>query len=183
MIIRHVVPFIATALFMLPACTSIDVKTDFDPSADFSKFQTFAFAGLTDINKGGVLDNSLMRKRLEPIVGRELESKGLRHVGIDQNPDLLVHYWVGVAEKQQVQSYGAAGPVPYRWGGGYGGVTTYNYKEGTLVIDLVEARKKELAWRATMVADVADSTQDNIDLVNKAVAKAFKDYPPTKSAP
>src|SRR5262245_51189733 len=101
MIIRHIVPFIATMLFTLQACTSIDVKTDFDPSADFSKFHTFAFAGVTDINKGGILDNSLMRKRLESIVGRELESKGLQHVGIDQNPDLLVHYWVGVAEKQQ----------------------------------------------------------------------------------
>jgi CubicO group peptidase (beta-lactamase class C family) len=182
MIMRHI-PFLATALFTLQACTSIDVKTDFDPSADFSKFHTFAFAGGTDINKGGILDNSLMRKRMESIVGRELESKGLQQVGVDHNPDLLVHYWVGVAEKQQIQSYGPAGPRAYRWGGGYGGVTTYNYEEGTLVVDLVEARKKELAWRATMVADLADSTQDNMELVNKAITKAFKDYPPTKSAP
>ncbi len=62
-------------------------------------------------------------------------------------------------------------------------MTTSDYKEGTLVVDLVETRKKESAWRATMVADLEDSTQDNMELVNKAITKAFKEYPPTKSAP
>ena len=49
---------LAMALFWGQACTTIDVKTDFDPSADFTKFHTFAFAGLTDITKTGLLDNS-----------------------------------------------------------------------------------------------------------------------------
>ncbi len=183
MITRYIVSFIATGLVTLQACTSIDVKTDFDPSADFSKFHTFAFAGLTDANRGGVLDHSVMRERIESIVARELTSKGLQQVGIDQNPDLLVHYWVGIEGKQQVQNFGPAGPRARRWGGASDRVTTSDYKEGTLVVDLVETRKNEPVWRATMVADLTDSTQDNIELGNKAITKAFKDYPPTKSAP
>jgi hypothetical protein len=72
-------------------CTGPDVKTDFDPSADFSKFHTFAFLGLTDINReGDILDNSLTRKRIESIVARELTKKGLQQVEVGQHPDLLV---------------------------------------------------------------------------------------------
>ena len=94
---------LAMALFCAQACTSIDVKTDFDPSTDFTRFHTFAFAGLTDITKTGLLDNSLTRKRIETGVSRELTKKGLREVKMDERPDLLVHYWLGTKDKQRVQ--------------------------------------------------------------------------------
>ena len=168
------------------ACTSIDVRTDFDPAANFTKFKTFAFAGLTETNKGSVFDNSLTRKRIESAVGRELTGKGLQQVGLDQNPDLLVHYWIGVQEKQRVQGTGPTGGYGWRAGygsgPGYGTVMTYEYKEGTLILDLVEPAMKELVWRATMVANLEESTQENIELGKKAIAKAFEQYPPTKAA-
>jgi len=135
--IRRIVFNVVIVLLWCHACTSIDVKTDFDPTADFTRFKTFAFAGLTDMNKGGILDNSLTRKRIESIVARELTSKGLQQVELDQHPDLLVHYWVGVKEKQQLESTGPTGGV-YGWrrgyggGVGYSGAITYEYKEGTL---------------------------------------------------
>jgi hypothetical protein len=183
----------AIALFILfsctlSGCTTIDVKTDFDPSVDFTRFHTFAFAGLTDLNMGGVLDNSLMRKRIETIIARELSHKGLRHVALDEHPDLLVHYWVRIKEKQRIEGTGPAvgaygGRGGYGWGAGYGGgVTTYEYKEGTLITDLVEPGKKELVWRATMVANLEDTTQGNIKLGEEAIARAFEDYPPKATA-
>jgi hypothetical protein len=51
------------------------------------------------------------------------------------------------------------------------------------VVDLVEPAKKELQWRATMVAILEDTTEENIELGNKAIAKAFENYPPKKLAP
>ena len=182
-------------LFCAQACTTIDVKTDFDPSADFTRFHTFAFAGLTDITKTGLLDNSLTRKRIEAGVSRELTKKGLREVKMDEHPDLLVHYWLGTKDKQRVQGtasgpnagyYGAGGGYyggGYGWGANYTTVTTYDYTEGTLVVDLVEPVKKELQWRATMVAILADTAQENTELGNKAIIKAFENYPPKKNGP
>src|SRR5678809_173568 len=87
-------------------CVGPKVRTDFDPAADFTTFRTYAFTGLTDLNQGGVLNNSLMRKRLEQMVGEQLSKKGLRQVGLDGHPDLLVHYWVTVKEKQRIESTG-----------------------------------------------------------------------------
>ena len=181
--------YLAMAWLCLQACTSIDVKTDFDPSADFTRFHTFAFAGLTDITKTGLLDNSLTRKRIEMGVSRELTKKGLQEVKLDEHPDLLVNYWLGTKDKQRVQGTGGPGygggyyGGGYGWGASYSTVTTYEYTEGTLVVDLVEPTNKELQWRATMVANLEDTTEENIELGNKAITKAFENYPPKKKTP
>jgi hypothetical protein len=173
----------------LPACQSFKVKTDHDPTADFSSFKTFAFAGPAEVNRGGIYDNSLMRKRIESAVARELTGKGLRQVPVDELQDLLVHYWVNVEDKQRLQSTGptvgmARYPGGYGWGAGYGGgVTTYEYKEGTLILDLIEPAKKQLVWRATIVGTLQDSTKDNVELGNRAIAEAFESYPPGTKAP
>jgi hypothetical protein len=174
----------------LSSCSAFKVQTDHDPTADFSSFKTFAFAGPAEMNKGGIYDNSLMQKRIESAVARELVGKGLRQVSLDEPQDLRVHYWVNVQDKQRLESGGtsigvARGPYGgYGWGAGYGGgVTTVDYKEGTLILDLIEPAKKQLVWRATIVGTLQESTKDNVELGNKAIAKAFESYPPQVQAP
>ena len=83
-------------VFSLSACNAFQVKTDYDQTADFASFKTFAFAGPAEMNKGGIYDNSLMQKRIESAVVRELVGKGLRQVSLDEPQDLRVHYWVNV---------------------------------------------------------------------------------------
>jgi len=162
-------------------CTGPKVRTDFDPGADFTTFRSYAFAGMSDLNQSGALNNSLLRKRLEAMVGQQLSSKGLRQVGLEEHPDLLVHYWVTVKDKQRIQSTGPmVGPYGRR---GYGEVTTYDYEEGTLIIDLVTPSKNELVWRGNIVSTLADSKEENMQMVNKAIAKAFEDYPPKSKNP
>ncbi len=181
-----------SALFLLilglSACTTFDVKTDHDPTADFTTFRKFTFMGLVDAEKGQTYDNSLMHKRIEAAVARELTGKGLQQVDLSQHPDLLAYYWYSAKDKQRIQStgptggvYGYRGGYGYGWGAGYGGtVSTYEYTEGTLVLDLVEPTKKELVWRATIVGTLQDTPKENIELGNKAIAKAFERYPPHK---
>ena len=178
---RFLITWLALGLLSAGGCMGPDVRTDFDPSAEFSVFHTFAFTGLTDRDQGGVLENSLLRKRIEEMVGQQLIAKGLRQVGSENHPDLLVHFWVGVKDKQRVESTGPYGGR-YGWRAGYygGGVTTYEYQEGTLIVDLAESSKKELVWRATIVGTLKDSPEKNVEMANKGVAKAFENYPPAK---
>ena len=102
----------------LSACNEFKVQTDHDATADFTTFKTFAFAGLADVNKGGIYDNTLMDKRIESAVVRELTAKGLRQVGVDDPQDLLVQYWVNVQDKQRLESGGTSVGVAR---GPYGG--------------------------------------------------------------
>jgi hypothetical protein len=98
---------------------------------------------------------------------------------------------VTIKEKQRVES---TGPMvdPYGRRGygvdpygrrGYGVVTTYDYQEGTLIVDLVTPSKDELVWRGSIVSILADSKEENIDMVHRAIAKAFEDYPPKRKNP
>jgi hypothetical protein len=183
--IRCLIAWLALGLFATAGCVGPKVQTDFDPAAEFSGFHTYAFTGMTDRDQGGVLDNSLLRKRIEEMVGQQLTAKGLRQVGLEDHPDLLVHFWVGVKDKQQVESTGVMGGGyggGYGWRTGYygGNVTTFQYQEGTLVVDLAESSKKELVWRATIVGTLADSSEKNVEIAKAGVAKAFEDYPPAK---
>ena len=129
---------------------------------------------------------------------------------MEDRPDLLVHIFFGVKDKQHVQSTGMTpglyGPG-YGWGPGYYGggpgyygrqvetyeyhdgewdrvnsnrVTTYEERVGTLIVDLAVSSKKELVWRAVIKAALGDNLEENFKMANKGVAKAFKDYPPGK---
>ena len=174
--IRFVIMWLTLTVLTAGGCVRPDVRTDFDSSAEFSAYRTYAFTGLTDRDQGGVLDNSLLRKRIEDMVRQQLTAKGLRQVDVDEHPDLLVHFWVGVKEKEVVESTGPmVGPYGRR---GYGGVTTYQYKEGTLIIDLMTPPKNDLVWRGSIVGILSNAKEENVQIVNQGISKAFEDYPP-----
>jgi hypothetical protein len=209
--IRLLIAGLALGLLAVGGCAEWPkVVTDFDSSVEFSAFRTFAFSGITDRGKEvGPSDNSPLRGRIKQMVDEQLAAKGLRQVGVEERPDLLVHIFFGVKDKQRVQSTGmtpglygpgyGAGPGYYGGGTGYGrqveayqyqdgewepvklnGVTTYEERVGTLIVDLAHSSKKELVWRAVIRAALGDNLEENFKMANKGVAKAFKDYPPAK---
>jgi hypothetical protein len=66
-------------------------------------------------------------------------------------------------------------------GGGFGESTTTeeDYKEGTLVIDLYDAKTKQLIWRGSTQGMVSDKAEKNEKNLEKGVAKMFKKFPPS----
>ena len=92
---------------------------------------------------------------MKEMVDEQLAAKGVRQVGLEDRPDLLVHLLFGVNE-------------------------TREFQEATLVVNLAESSKKKLVWRAVIRETVGDDLGKNFQMVNKGVAKAFKDYPSAK---
>ena len=181
---RFLIVWLTLTLFMVGGCVGPDVRIYYKSSAEFSAFRTFAFTGLTDRDQGGVLDNSLLRKRIEEMVRQQMTAKGLRQVGVEEHPDLLVNLWGGVKQKERVESTGpmmgpyaapSAGPSAMP---GSGTFTTYNYEEGTLMIDLMTPPKNDVVWRGSIVGILSNAKEENVQMVNKGIVKAFKDYPP-----
>jgi len=191
---RFLIAWLALGLLAAGGCTAGPmVVTDYDPSAEFSAFGTFAYSGMTDRGyEVGASDTSPLRRRIIEMVVRQLAAKGLRQVRVEDRPDLLVHLFFGVKDQQLVESTGMA---PGRYSGL--NVTAYAYYDGdwvpvrpreitdedhvgALIVDLAESSKKKLVWRAVIRAVLDDYLEKNFEMAEKGVAKAFKDYPPAK---
>lgn len=192
--IRFLVAWLALGLLAAGGCAEgPKVVTDLDASAEFSAFRTFAFSGITDRGyEVGASDNSPLKRRIQDMVDEQLAAKGVRQVSLEDRPDLLVHLFFGVKDKQRAQNTGMRPGLSGRHVTTYAyhdgdwvpvkssGATTYEDHEGTLIVDLAESSKKKLVWRAVIRAVLGDSLEENFELANKGIAKAFKDYPAAK---
>jgi hypothetical protein len=168
-------------------------RTDFDPTADFARYHTYYWAGGKEANGRSGLENSLIDKRIKDIIGTQLWARGLGEVAENAKPDLVVLYWIGAREKTSVEtappSTMSAKAVwnhydPYwggRWGRTYDEVVLHNYTEGTLIVDLIDAATKELAWRAYLVQTVYNDPQKTARSAEANAMTAFAQYPPAKN--
>ena len=188
------IALLVAASLALSACSvRYDVRTDFDPEADFARFHSYAFAPRPKQDTPDILDNSLVRKRLEGMFRAHLAAHGLAPAAPDA-ADLVVRYWVTSEQKTEVSAVPASpfmyGPAPYgygypgpywggRWGSMYDDVIVRDYTEGTLVLDLVDRAKDELVWRAYVIGTLHRDRETVYQLVDEALARAFRELPPT----
>lgn len=153
------------------------VSFDFDKSANFSTFKTFAF------KEGTKSGNPLVDERIMNAITASLGAKGLTRN--DAHPDLYVVTHLTFDKQKDISAYSTNsgyGPYGWNWGGGWG-TTDVRVREiliGTLIIDLVDAGKGELVWRGMGVREVKQQNKPaKIDKnVNDAVSKILKNYPP-----
>ena len=147
------------------------VNTEFDESADFSKYKTFVWKGARINSKHPSLDNSLVEKHIQRAVIARLTAKGLTET--PDHPDLFVHCFLGARNQRDVEL------APAGWRGRGTRRVAYRYTQGTLVIDLRDAARRELVWRATCVDTASDPAKIEKRIDND-VAKAFDKFPPKK---
>lgn len=149
------------------------VTYDFDKSASFSKFKTYAWV------RGTELDDRLNHARIVAAVDTQLLGKGgLMRVEPTANPDLLVAYHASFQRDLQINGSGWGG---YRFGGSRTGTArTEEIVVGTLVVDIVDAHTKTIVWRGIASKDLdPDAKPEKREKnINTAAAKLFKNYPP-----
>jgi hypothetical protein len=174
-------------LFALPAAAK--VATDFDPSLDFSKYKTFAYIGGVENLDRMQMNPDLLGNRIHRSVTRELTSKGLREVTPEENPDLVVRYWVDTQVDANVSTgsstnWGVYGSYyGYHWGSIYSSMTAYSTRQGTLGIELINAKTKDLAWRMFASAKLYHTDPDKIwKTADDNIKNAFNGYPPSPKA-
>lgn len=173
------------ALLLGPGgCTTtsrVGVTNDFDHAVNFRAYKTWAwYPQQPSDTEGGPAKGyeSFLDKRLRAAVTTEMTQKGLAEV--DKAPDIYVAYSARVEDKQQVSPYYNGLGYPYGYGYGYYGRNyspVTQYKAGTVVIDIIDARRKELAWRGTGQAQVNQNTIDEVE-THRIVNGILSTYPP-----
>ncbi|MCB0344865.1 MAG: DUF4136 domain-containing protein [Bdellovibrionales bacterium] len=179
---------IVLLLFAAACSGSLKIRHDFDDDADFSGYKTYDWIEqpmpTTGSAQSAKMRNDLLDKRVKAAVDKQLAAKGLIHDSA--NPALKVTYFTGVDEKLQVFDRG------YSYGGYYGArhgyvgmgvpaVDVYQYKVGTLIIDLIDSKTKKLVWRGSAegVVDEDADAAEREQKVNEAVSKILAAYPPS----
>lgn len=175
--------------FGLAGCATsanVGVSSDFDHAVNFRNYHTWAwYPKQASDTEGGPAQGyeSFTDQRIRDAVAKDLATKGL--MPATSEPDVYVAYSVRVENKQQVASGYPYSPYGYGYGGyGYGGFggypyggRSYNYKAGTVVIDIVDARRKELAWRGTGQAQLDQNSISEAETY-RIVNSVLSNYPP-----
>ena len=179
---RHVAVLLV-ALLLAACATGPRVRTDYDPSADFSRYRTWGFYKPIAMEESGY--STWISDRIKDNVRREMEARGYRYA--ESDPDLQVNFQGIVREKTDVwsvprtdyqyfysyrrRSYFA---VPF-W---YDETQVNQYTEGTLTVDLVDAERNRMVWTGAAIGRVTRKTpQERLAEVDTAIASIFAQYP------
>jgi hypothetical protein len=166
---------LATGLALIGSgAAAQDVSYDYDKGADFSRLRTYAWV------PGHSLKDELNHKRVVAAIDAELASKGLVRVEPGANPDMLVAYHATFDKDLRITAF-SSGWGGYRFGGTRSGSATIDtILNGTLVVDIVEAKTGSIVWRgvASKEVDVKADPEKRDKNIRKAAEKLLKSYPP-----
>ena len=187
---KKLVYLFMVALTATSCGSGVKVTSDYDKTADFSKYSTFEYYGWSD-NSDQIL-TQFDKERIESAFGREFNDRGWNLV--QSNGDAVVSLYIVVDQKTSYTSYtnhyntgmygGMYAPMyGYGYGPGMGfgtstTTTTQNdYLVGTLIVDVFDAKSKKHIWQGIGSGTVNENTKKREERINDAVAKIMKAFP------
>jgi hypothetical protein len=165
--------------FILTSCSSVYVNTDYDKKANFESYKTYAY-NKSSIDKLEISD--LDKKRILYALDAAIPTKGFSK---SENPDVLIN--VFTKERERVNVYNNMGWGPgwglgwgwgIGWGMGMGFTQTTTTPEGTLYIDIVDAKTKELVWQGIGTGYLTTNFEKKDERIAEFVSKILEKYPP-----
>jgi len=170
------------AALALAACTTLRVGSDYDHTASFAAYHSFAWLGRTQYGTR----NPLVVQRARDAIQAELTGKGFSYVSEGAAADFVVDFTIGARERVDVRSY----PAPYAgwyvgypqwWGYPYWGseVDVQQYREGTLAIDLFDAHSHKPVWHGWAKKELTKSDLERSEApIREAVKALLASFPP-----
>jgi hypothetical protein len=164
---------------------------DYRRDVNFAGIRTFAFKATPPMDpvasKTTTYDSPLVRERTNAAIAAQLESRGMRHV--NENPDVYI-----VTRRSFEVETNYYGPYGYGWGpyasvgygpyyggawGGWGGWDMYSWLEGSLTVDMEDARSGALLWRGIETKRVHQTSKPakRDKRVFEEVKDVFKHFP------
>ncbi|MEO8237171.1 MAG: DUF4136 domain-containing protein [Flavobacterium sp.] len=166
-------------LLILTSCSTVSVYSDYDKNVDFASYKTYAFFK-PGIDKVEISD--LDKRRILHAIDTQMQAKGFTK---SESPDILINIFTKSREQVNVNQFNAGWGYGWGWGWNpymmYGGQTSVSTStEGTLYIDLIDAKKKEMIWQGEGIGTLTKNVDKKDEKVNEFVAKILAQYPPVK---
>lgn len=161
-----------TLAVVLTGCASTEVGSYVARGADLHSRRTYSWGPVEERSTGDPrLDNNpFFQQRVQTAVDAQLASRGFEKTA--SPPHFLVHFHASVAQEIQIS--------PSEHGVACEECRPEVYDEGTLLIDLVDARTGLLAWRGWAKGGI-DGVIDNQawmeQRIDEAVARIMRELP------
>jgi hypothetical protein len=162
-------------LIGLSSCSIMKVYSDFDRDLSVKNYSTVGWPEdrQLETKNNPLYYNELNDKRIKNEVNSQLESNGYQFE--EANPQLKIHYHIVLEDRTAIN------PEPF---GAYGqdwlnrNVNVREFREGTLIIDLMDAKTNNLVWRGWAVDFLDEDRPDQMEAqFNKAIRKIFEKFP------
>jgi len=181
---------LTVSVMILCGCSTVSVTTDYDRTANFAKYRTYAVEPPANAPALSPSADATLRTTLR----ENLAARGIIEVPPSGNPDLAVVPHMRTQQRYSVQQTTTWGYGPGVWpyyggfyGMWYGAPVTYNtissYTEGTLILDFVDTSNQRLVFRGTGTGTVSNRPERNADKVREAVEKIVARFPATGAGP
>ena len=174
------------ALFGCASSAPLKVHTRADPAASFTGYRTYGFVPVVGTNFGG--KTTALTVYFMQAIRHEMDARGYQYT--EESPDLLVNFnanpVAGTDSKTNISpQYGySTGYYAYR-AELYGlpvvqfeDEETINYRVGTANIDIVDAKRKMLAWEGIAEGRLTEDMLHNPgSAIASIVSEIFDQYP------
>lgn len=151
------------------ACgTTSPITSDYAKDADLSVFKTYRLLEHKDGFSYGI--NPENQQRIEGAIQREMLVLGYK---ISQDPDLLVAYFV---KEKLVQKAETNYQGYYKKWGFPLWENIIEYKEGTLIIDLIDRSNKQIVWHGAFNGKMSDNMANVEEKINTTVQALFEQF-------
>jgi hypothetical protein len=179
--------WLIVVFLMLPACSSgIQVRSDIDPSADFTQYKTYNFFDPMGIEGG--YNSPVYGEHFRDAITREMSNRGYREAS---EPDVWINVTIRTDDKIKMRSY----TTPYMTGAYYGrpggaqygsalgvgvgvGSRATEVTEVSVFIDMVDPGEQRMIWQGVAVIDANDKVAKQLrDAIHTSVNLVFNEYP------
>jgi hypothetical protein len=169
--LRNTIFFSIAMFFVLTAASSAQqVKTDYDHSANFGQYRTYSWEKVQT-------KDPLLVDRIKDAVNTALTAKGWTQV--DSGGDVSIVAMEITQNRQTLNTFYDGFGGGRRFGGfGDATTTTDTYKVGDLVVNLFDAKTKNLIWRGSSSDTLSNNPDKNTKNLDKGVQKMFAHFPP-----
>jgi hypothetical protein len=184
----------AALVLALVACSvtyAQDVRTNYMPGTDFSKYHSYAWVDdVRGVPAVGGHPDQILDAQVKQAIDSQMATKGLTKVADGGKPDLLLGYQLMIDREKQINGFGDSWGGWGGWGGPWGGnsfgsfsaSTSTNYV-GTFVIGMYDPAARKLVWigGAQHAIEPSKKPEKNQERLNKGAQKLLKDFPPGRS--
>jgi hypothetical protein len=144
------------------------VSVNYNHAQSFAQYHTYAWGS----NNANQIQNSILAQVAQQDIDAAMQAKGLQKVKESDKPDLLLTANGGMKQETSWTAMGMRGI-----GGGMGSITPQQNVEGTLIVDLYDAKTQSLVWRGIGQDTLSNNGNKNQQEVQKAIQKMFKQWP------